>query len=189
MEQISTPRSGIRRNRLAIAVGLSLATFSLASRAADPVFSIVDSLHLSNRSGDGLSQDSSDSSSVMSTDSGYVMNTYHFGLGSPAPGYSATLTDTGLFGAGPIGMTLLDPTMKLLGSKIGSGSFDFTASEPGTYTLIVAGKPTAPAYFDAYAAQVTAVPEAGRTAMLLTGLGLVGLRLRRRPTRRRSMQA
>lgn len=181
MNQIPTRRPSMRRNRAAIAFGLSLAAVSLASQAAtNPVFSVVDALKLNNSGtamGDALKLDDSGGDG---SNTGYVMNTYHFGLTSLAPAYSATLTDTGLFGTGPIGMALLSPSMKLIGSQIGSGSFGFSASEPGTYTLIVAGKPSAPSYFDAYAAQVTAVPEAGRTAMLLTGLGLVGLRLRRR---------
>ena len=171
MNQISKCRPASRHNRLTIALGLSLVAFSLPSLAADPVFSIADALKFDPGQ----------------TPGGYVMNTYHFGLTSLAPSYSATLTDTGLFGADPIGMALLSPSMKLMGTQIGSGSFGFNASELGTYTLVVAGKPLAPAYFDAYTAQVTAVPEAGRTAMLLTGLGLVGLRLRRPARQQRTM--
>ena len=169
MNPISSCRPVTRRNRLAVAFGLSLAAFSLPSLAADPVFSVTDALKFDPGQ----------------TPGGYVMNTYHFNLSSLAPRYSATLTDTGLFGADPLGMALLSPSMELMGTQTGSGSFGFSASELGTYTLIVAGKPLAPVYFDAYAAQVTAVPEAGRTAMLLTGLGLIGLRLRRPAWRQR----
>lgn len=177
MNQISTCRPITRRNRLAIAFGLSLAAFSLPSLAADPLFSVTDALKFNAGQTPGVAD--ALKFDAGQTPGGYVMNTYHFDLSKLAPSYSATLTDTGLFGAGPIGMTLLSPSMKLMGTQIGSGSFGFNASELGTYTLVVAGKPLAPAYFDAYAAQVAAVPEAGRTAMLLTGLGLIGLRLRR----------
>ena len=192
MSQISTRGPGIRPNLLAIALGVSLGAVSMASQAAaNSVFSIVDALKLGDSGGamgamklddSGWSKDMDDAGKA---GAGYTMNTYHFDLSNLAPAYSATLTDTGLFGTGPIGMALLGPSMKLVGSQTGSGSFGFKASESGIYTLVVAGKPSAPSYFDAYAAQVTAVPEAGRTAMLLTGLGLVGLRLRRRAQRQR----
>ena len=183
MNQISTRGPGMRHHRLAIALGLSLAAVSLPSQAAaDSVFSVVGALQ---PNGSGKTLHALRLNDSGQTTGGYVMNTYHFDLSSLAPGYSATLTNTGLFGTGPIGMALLSPSMKLMGSQVGSGSFGFNASESGTYTLVVAGKPSAPSYFDAYAARVTAVPEAGRTAMLLTGLGLVGLRLRRPAARQR----
>ena len=172
MNQSPTCRSGIRCRRLAIAFGLSLAAYSVAGQAADPVFSVVGALTLDEPSQTGM-----------------VMNTYHFGLNRGGPGYSATLTNTGLFGAGPIGMTLLRPSMKLLGSQIGSGTFGFSANEPGNYTRVVAGKPATPADLDVYAAQVAAVPEPAESLLIMAGLGslsLIGRRGRSRaaPIRR-----
>ena len=184
MTVLSTYRQDVRHHQLSILIGLLLAAGCSSAQAADPVFSVVGALQ---------SGDSSQSGMLMNTDGtgmgrGMVMNTYHFDLSSLAPSYTATLSNTGLFGAGSLGMALLSPAMKLMGSQIGSGTFGFTANETGTYTLVVAGSPSAPAGFDVYAAQVTAVPEAGRAAMLLTGLGLVGLRLRRRRYPERAVQ-
>ena len=176
MNSSPTCRPSVRHHRLAIAFGLSLAAYGMPLQAANPVFSVVGALKIDRPSQSGTAMNTD----VMNTGLGMTMNTYHFDLSGLAPGYSATLSDTGLFGAGPIGMALLSPSMKLMGHQIGSGTFGFTANESGIYTLVVAGRPSAPTNFDAYAAQVTAVPEAGRAAMLLTGLGLMSLQLRRR---------
>lgn len=177
MTRLPSRQPCTRCSRLAIAFGLCLAAGSLASQAqaadaapADPVFSVLGTLKLDDPGTLGRTMAAP----------GMIMNTYHFGLNSLAPSYSATLTNTGLFGADRIGMALLSPSMKLMGSQVGPGTFHFSTNELGTYTLVVAGKPSAPANFDVFAAQVTPVPEAGRTAMLLTGLGLISLQLRRR---------
>ncbi len=172
------------KTRYLAVMGLMMAAWSLPSVADTSVFNTIGTLSLAN-SGSGLGMSAPHSAeaashAVSNPASGFDMNTYHFDLSSLAPSYTATLSNTGLFGADLIGMSVLSPTMKLMGSLTGTGSFNFMPSELGTYTLVVAGKPSAPANFDVYAADVAAVPEVGSWAMLLVGLGLVGFQLRRR---------
>lgn len=75
----------------------------------------------------------------------------------------------------------------ILGSVQGSGSFSFDPVEAGTYTALVFGTPAGAFQAGSYGisvnhvgASVTAVPEAENWALLLTGLGLVGLAIGRR---------
>lgn len=172
-----------RRSKTPLAViGLMMAAWSLPTMASATVFSTVGNL-------------------VGDATGSFTSSTYHFTLSSLAPSYTATLTDTGLFGADPIGMSVLSPSMKLLGTQMGSGSFNFTADELGTYTLAVAGKPKTPNNFDVFGAsivdgtravvdgapavvdgipggtQVAAVPEVNTWLMLLVGLGMMAFRL------------
>lgn len=106
---------------------------------------------------------------------------YTFNLTSLAPSYVATLSDSHVFGANFIGMTLFSPSAVALGGLLAPGSFDFMASELGAYTLVVAGTASKPYKIDFYGVSVTPVPEVGIWAMLLVGLGLVVLRLQNRP--------
>ena len=70
-----------------------------------------------------------------------------------------------------------------LGSVEGSGSFSFSPLETGTYTALVFGSPAGAFQAGSYGftvSNVTAVPEAENWALLLTGLGLISLAIRRR---------
>ncbi len=71
----------------------------------------------------------------------------------------------------------------ILGTVQGSGSFAFDPVELGTYTAVVFGSPAGAFQAGSYGisvANVAAVPEAQSWALLLTGLGLIGLTMRRR---------
>lgn len=106
---------------------------------------------------------------------------YTFGLTNLAPSYVATLSDSGVFGANFIGMSIFSPSAVALGGLLAPGSFNFMASELGTYTLVVAGTASKPNKLDFYGVSVSPVPEVGIWAMFLVGLGLIGLRLHDRP--------
>lgn len=169
MNETRSMRAGLScsrpKPRHLVLIGMVMATWSLPTMASTAVFSTVGDL-IGNSAGS------------------FAMDTYHFNLSSLAPSYTATLTDTGMFGgADQIGMSVLGPSMKLLGTQMGSGSFNFTANELGSYTLVVAGKPKAPSNFDVFGASVvdpTPVPEVNTWLMLLVGLGMMGFRLHRR---------
>lgn len=74
----------------------------------------------------------------------------------------------------------------LLGTVEGSGSFTFSPVETGTYTALVFGDPGGIFNAGSYGISVTdlattaAVPEPETWALLLTGLGLVGMAVHRR---------
>ncbi|MGQ9860461.1 MAG: FxDxF family PEP-CTERM protein [Thiobacillaceae bacterium] len=69
-----------------------------------------------------------------------------------------------------------------MGSLIGPGSFSFTPTVPGSYTAVVFGDPGSfgPFTYSTFGVTITPVPEPETWAMLLAGLGLVGLQLRRK---------
>ncbi|MCU0842812.1 MAG: FxDxF family PEP-CTERM protein [Thiobacillaceae bacterium] len=70
----------------------------------------------------------------------------------------------------------------LMGSVVGSGSVTFDPPTAGSYTAIVFGEPGAfnGFTFSTFGVTVTPVPEPETWAMLLAGLGLVGMQLRRK---------
>jgi hypothetical protein len=70
-----------------------------------------------------------------------------------------------------------------MGSVIGVGAFTFTAPVTGAYTAIVVGDPGATPFgfsSSTFGVTVTPIPEPDIWAMLLAGLWLVGLQLRRK---------
>jgi len=69
-------------------------------------------------------------------------------------------------------------SFKVDGSTTVVGSFDFDPTWDGGYTFLVSGKTTGGSAF--YSFGVTAVPEPAEYAMLLAGLGVVGMVARRR---------
>lgn len=73
---------------------------------------------------------------------------------------------------------------EIYGSVQGSGSFSFTPVGAGTYTALVFGVPTGPYSAGSYgitiSAEVSPVPEPQSWAFLLTGLGLMWMRVRQR---------
>lgn len=80
------------------------------------------------------------------------------------------------------------------GSVEGSGSFTFTPDAAGTYTALVFGAPggiySAGSYgISVMSASVSPVPEAQTWAFLLTGLGLVLMRIRQRESFSRTLTA
>ncbi len=80
----------------------------------------------------------------------------------------------------------------ILGTVQGSGSFTFNPVEVGTYTALVFGSPAGAFQAGSYGisvANISAVPEAENWALLLTGLGLIGLTMRQRLPDRALVQA
>jgi hypothetical protein len=148
---------------LAAALAFGSALSGLA-HAATPVFSAVGS----------LSPDDGSNAGTIDID------VYSFDLTSLAPAYVATLSDSALFGAEFIGMTLFSPSAIVMGSLLGAGSFTFVPSEPGTYSIYVAGKASKPHDLDFYGVGVSHMPEADTWTMLLVGLGIMASRLLRK---------
>jgi len=106
---------------------------------------------------------------------------YTFDILDTSVGYSASLMDYAFpssFDA--LGLAIAKGA-SLMGSVMGSGSFSFSPVEAGTYTALVFGDPGGAFNAGSYGITVAAaVPEAETWALLMVGLGLVGMVARRR---------
>lgn len=106
---------------------------------------------------------------------------YSFQITAPGS-YEATLTDYNFPDTFTSLALSINKAPTILGSITHAGSFTFNAATTGTYTALVFGKPGTTTGFSSFGLTVAAVPEPETYAMMLAGLGLVGVIARRRKT-------
>ncbi len=117
---------------------------------------------------------------------GPQFETYTFEITQAGTDYVANLLDY-LFPTDAFAYLGLAITQgaEVLGSIHGSGSFTFSADAAGTYTALVFGVPQGPFEAGSYgisieSIQAAQVPEAQSWALLVMGLGLLGMKARMR---------
>lgn len=116
---------------------------------------------------------------------GPQFTSYSFEIASTGNDYSASLLDYAFPTDSFDFLTMaISRGAEIYGSVQGSGSFTFSPVETGTYTALVFGVPggaySAGSYGITISAEVSPVPEPQTWAFLLTGLGLMWMRVRQR---------
>ncbi len=125
---------------------------------------------------------SAQAATVLDVTDGFSANgikNYTFQITAPGS-YLATLTDYNFPDTFTSLALSINKAPTILGSIPHAGSFTFNAATTGTYTALVFGKPGTTTGFSSFGLTVAAVPEPETYAMMLAGLGLIGVIARRR---------
>ncbi|MEW6677198.1 MAG: FxDxF family PEP-CTERM protein [Pseudomonadota bacterium] len=113
---------------------------------------------------------------------------YTFEISDIGSAYKASLLDYAMPASFDYLSLAVTRGASLLGTVTGGGSFTFSALEVGTYTALVFGDTGGAFDAGSYGITISAVPEAETWAMLVAGLGMLGMVVRRRDQKLAGLQ-